>query len=111
MDKITMEEVNARRAIYMGSQFEDQSRQHQKYYKWLAESIGITPKMLPPGYEHSKDPHFNDIPLRQWDAQHNWVLANARSHFSGKFSWSLSDSVCCLKAIAQRERDKHKETI
>jgi len=110
---ISAQDMAARRAVYMSAKGEAQATAHQEYYQWLAESIGIGPSMLPPGHATSVDPHFNDVPLHLWDARHQWVLDNARHSFSGSegktFYWSLSDSVCCLKAIAQRERAKREQ--
>lgn len=49
----------------------------------------------------SKDPTLNDIPLSLWDARH--YIINSRASRAGLgYNWSLSDSVCCLKAFAIR---------
>jgi hypothetical protein len=95
---ITAQDMADRHAIYMASKDENA---HQNYYQWLAESIGIGPSVLPPDHVRSKDPHFNDVPLYLWDQRHGIVRYHARH-----LAWSLSDSVCCLKAIARRERNK-----
>jgi hypothetical protein len=97
-----------RRREYMAAPPDRQAQAHQGYYLWLAEAIGLNAAMLPPGHESSTNEHFNDVPLASWDHRHEWVLEYARNSFSGsingRFAWSLSDSVCCLKAIAARER-------
>lgn len=57
---------------------------------------------------NSTDPHFNDIPLAQWDRLANLIMdglaalakSNASTH-GGKPSLSLSDKVCLLKAAAR----------
>jgi hypothetical protein len=107
---ITAQDMAERRAIYMSSKDENA---HQEYYQWLAESIGIGPSMLPPDHARSKDPHFNDVLLSEWDQRHTSVVHHAQRAFARvgtsaqhTFAWSLSDSVCCLKAIARRERNK-----
>jgi hypothetical protein len=56
---------------------------------------------------NSADPHFNDIPLKQWDAMdarhymnmQAWKIANAYNDRSG-YWWSMSNNVCVLKAAA-----------
>jgi hypothetical protein len=85
---------------------------HQQHYQWLAERIGLTPAIVANwiGAERilaSTDPHLNDIPLHRWDNYHQTVLGFAKSRAGGRFIWSLSDSVCCLKALARRYQLEH----
>lgn len=94
-------EKNDQRALYMRNELS-----HQQYYEWLARRIGLTPDLVgcwigKDRIMRSKDQAFNDIPLQKWDDQHGMVLSFARSCSGGKFSWSLSDTVSCLKAMAR----------
>lgn len=76
---------------------------HDDFYLWLADSIGVTEKMLPvpvARVRQSNDQHLNDIPLNLWDRRDPLVRHNAFQ--AGMKSWSLSDSVCVLKAVARR---------
>jgi hypothetical protein len=65
--------------------------------------------------KNSRDPHFNDIPLREWDALSNpTILAiNRKAKIAAnefpnsdptKLYWSLSDGVCIAKACARELR-------
>lgn len=77
----------------------------QEYYLWLAREIHITAKSCPVTLEEikkSKDPHLNDIPLGLWDKQDSLVRAAAGR--AGLKVWSLSDTVCLLKALAHEVR-------
>jgi len=58
----------------------------------------------------STEPHFNDIPLRQWDDLHPAVIllvgnslreANGTGGIYGTGGISLSDTVCIAKAAAR----------
>jgi hypothetical protein len=93
--------VNEKRAEYM----EDKIT-HQAYYEWLSDFIGIGYMSIPFSAEQvaaSKDPHLNDLPLAQWD----WMHSSVRSSAVG-LSWSLSDTVCCLKALARKRQAEAK---
>ena len=73
---------------------------HADYYVWLAEFIGVTTADVPANtreLQNSKDEHFNDIPLTRWDKQDINVRPKA---FAKGLAWSLSDTVCVLKALA-----------
>ena len=73
---------------------------HAEYYLWLSDFIGLTDGLIPASNERvkaSKDEHLNDIPLQSWDNMHDLVRQRA-----GGLAWSLSDTVCCLKAMARR---------
>ena len=98
---INQELVKTMRGLYMGNKIS-----HEEYYLWLAGFIGATRKDLPVSDEillKSHDPHFNDIPLRRWDAMDCCIRKLA---YVKGLPWSLSDTVCTLKAIA---RDRIKE--
>lgn len=80
---------------------------HDQFYSWLAARIGLTTTDVENWIGRdailgSTDPHLNDIPLKRWDALHPLVLSYARSCAGGPFGWSLCESVCCLKALAQQ---------
>lgn len=55
--------------------------------------------------KNSKDEHFNDIPLHEWDALHSAVLAarNRFPHGDACFV-SLGNSVCIAKEAARQIR-------
>lgn len=80
---------------------------HQDFYRWLGNEIGLTADSL--GTEimsrlpHSTDPYMNDIPLRMWDAYHYGMRIRAGN--AGMRSWSQSDTVCVLKALAREIKD------
>lgn len=78
---------------------------HQDYYSWLADEIGFTEKALflfikKDEIQKSTDRHVNDIPLKKWDAMHVLIFSMARCN------WSLSDSVCVAKAVAESVRTR-----
>ena len=90
-------EHDAMRKRYMNHELS-----HQEFYTWLANKIGITIADLTVTADRilkSKDPHFNDIPLAQWDGMQPFVRAAA--YRAGMKSWSLSDTVCTTKAVAR----------
>jgi hypothetical protein len=67
----------------------------------------------------SQDEHFNDIPLREWDALEGLVKAHCGSALAdsnastskGVRSISLSDCVCVAKVAAMRLRPKVKPVV
>jgi hypothetical protein len=78
---------------------------HSEFYLWLAGEIGVNSRMIPVDAEHlakSTDEHLNDIPLALWDRQDPIIRSMAGRH--GMRAWSLSDTVCVLKAVAKKER-------
>ncbi len=78
---------------------------HDEFYLWLADAIGVTFGDVPiPVAEinKSEDVHFNDIALHRWDAGDPWVRQKARR--AGFRSWSLCETVCCLKAVAREAK-------
>lgn len=77
---------------------------HAEYYRWLADHIDaprdwIVRTIGPDNIRKSRDPAFNDIPLRHWDALHAVIDHNAR--YVHRVAWSLSDTVCVAKQIAR----------
>lgn len=125
MSIVTMQDIQSRREAYMntGDGIEDRSTRdrimshaHDAYYCWLADTIGVTVSRLP--FELSEvrdalktDRHLNNLRLQQWDNQDFVVRSMARSSVSGVFSWSLSDTVCVLKAFARREALKTTDAL
>jgi hypothetical protein len=111
---------------------------HETYYCFLGDAIGR--KALESLVLHvapldkliacfSGDRNLNNIPLQKWDAMHEFVRRmvshqhmaiswSARAQAAGgqsaiqlgQICWSLSESVCVLKAIARRmvEEAKHE---
>jgi len=99
---------------------------HEDYYQSLARCIGwdalarmvswiATPAELARAVQ--SDRHLNAIPLHRWDAVHPSVLQIIREHNRsngimarswcgqplqpGTICWSLSESVCVVKAVAR----------
>jgi hypothetical protein len=96
------EKYKAERERYMNNEIS-----HQEFYTWLADEIHISDRRLPFTLEQIKastDPHLNDLPLAKWDACDAWVRHQAASY--GMKAWSLSDTVCVLKAVARRAAEK-----
>jgi hypothetical protein len=98
---------------------------HDAYYLTLVDIIGreaietlVLKRIADVGHIRTclkTDVHLNNIPLRLWDALDTAVQRLARKQWTelrpimwpegntaGKFYWSLSDSVCILKAAAKR---------
>ena len=75
---------------------------HKNYYLWLSEFLEIPGSMIPFRRDEllaSSDPlNMNDLSLSKWDAQHIFV---SRIAYSKIRVWSLSETVCCLKAMAR----------
>jgi hypothetical protein len=98
-------EHDARRHEYISDYRGDEAgtKAHNEFYLWLADAIGITVASLPVSLDRireSTDPHLNDISLASWDRCDPMVRAKAVR--AGMRSWSLSDTVCVLKAFARR---------
>lgn len=108
--KANQEIYNARRAEYMEAHSKEWnargsgSEAHQAFYLWLSDWLGLPASLIPATVEEVKastDPHLNDIPLHRWDRMHDCVR-----RYAGKLGfWSLSDTVCCLKAMARRRNE------
>jgi len=101
VNQMNQETVMEKRSLYMAT---PQQMSHQEYYLWLGEFIGATERHLPRvDVKASTDDSFNDIPLMLWDRRDPIIrlLASAKG-----LAWSLSDTVCVLKAIARKVRGK-----
>ena len=88
--------VDKKRQVYLRGEIT-----HKNYYLWLSEFLEIPGSMIPFRRDElllSTDPHMNDLSLSKWDAQHNGI---SRIAYSKIRVWSLSETVCCLKAMAQ----------
>jgi len=80
---------------------------HQDYYLWLADLLHVnTNHLLVTEAEilASQDEYFNDIPLRKWELSHYRIAMKAEATGIG---WSLSDTVCVMKALAQKVKDAY----
>lgn len=74
---------------------------HQDYYLWLAKMLHIAwneDSTMAARVLASTDPHYNDIPLSEWDSYHPWMSV-AASRLG--LPWSMSDTVCVQKAAAR----------
>ena len=103
-NEVNQQAYNQQRQLYMNHKIT-----HQQFYLWLASFIGVTDAMLPVSKERiarSQDPHFNDIPLRLWDYKDYDVRQLA---YNKGLAWSLSDTVCTLKAIALQYSEREAE--
>ena len=93
--------VISERARYMAGEID-----HQTYYLWLSDLIGLNYGHIPvdnDSVKASKDQHLNDIPLRRWDSGH---FAVQHAAYRAGLPWSMSDTVCCLKAMARRRAER-----
>jgi hypothetical protein len=91
----------AQRDRYMSHEID-----HQTYYIWLADFIGAGYGLIPVSaerVEQSTDPHLNDITLATWDHCDPIVRQIA---FRKGLAWSLSDTVCVLKALARKRNNE-----
>jgi len=92
-------DYSEKRALYMAGKLG-----HEEFYCWLADKIGATAQDIPFTLDQiraSKDPHLNDLPLIRWDGMDPIIRAKAGR--AGRRAWSISDTVCVLKALARRE--------
>lgn len=90
----------------------DRFTQHHEYYLQLAATVGIgwpegRDKFMGHDKEYwlnkyNEDKHLNNHPLRDFDSYAPWHIESVR----GKgIPWSISNTVCCLKAVI-KERIK-----
>jgi hypothetical protein len=104
------EEDKARREEYFAGRIS-----HDEYYMFTARDIGLQAlqslvlNIVREQYPNQslealrdllkQDPDLNNIKLDRWDARHPAVTRLA--HGAGWRVWTLSDSVCILKAVAK----------
>lgn len=82
---------------------------HEEFYLDLADAVSFDDlaSLVPADACKSRDPHFNDIPLKLWDYRFAAVrLLLSRSINQGRVKkringLSASESVCILKAVAR----------
>ena len=81
---------------------------HQDYFETIALCVGFRESDLPCSLNTVRkaleegDEHLNTIPLKMWDDKHGYVLYMLRhTQGIGRFTWSLSESVCTLKCLAK----------
>ena len=88
---------------------------HQQYYSQFVTAglMGLVRRSI--GEERllaSTNPHFNDIPLAEWDRlseitkqyinTKEWTACENPSMIgTGKYPWSLASNICILKAAAK----------
>ena len=84
---------------------------HQDFYMWLAAEIGATEEIFPEKFKQeiaeSADVVFNDIVLGRWDSYDSLVRPLA---YKVGLAWSLSDTVCVMKALAEHIRFRERIT-
>jgi hypothetical protein len=103
-------DVAEMRRRYMESEPDEKggrAEAHRAYYLWLSDFLGLRDELIPATPAEvaaSTDPHLNDIALVRWDNMHHAVDRIAR--YIVGVPWSLSDTVCCLKAMAKRRAGK-----
>lgn len=93
--------MTAQRQRYMSGKLT-----HDAYYLWLAQFIGATFAQVPFSREQiagSTNEHLNDLPLITWDRRDAIIRPMAGRK---GLPWSLSDTVCVLKALAKKEVGK-----
>lgn len=107
----TAVEATAKRAEYMKAHHDEfvtighGRKAHAAYYGWIADEIGRASVVLCIPFTadeiraaYATDRNLNNLRLSTWDDCHNWIRRMA-AH-AGFRSWSLSDTVCTLKAAA-----------
>lgn len=110
------------RKDYLAAPYEEQRAAHRRYYaQFVTPSVkGFVASVI--GRDRilaSTDPHFNDIPLTQWDALNPAIrdmCLSRKGDIDGAISadkfgrrsigWSLSDAVCIAKEAAQQIREE-----
>jgi hypothetical protein len=99
MSSIEKEQIIIKRKEYL-----DQQITHAEYYEWIGNTIHFNQSMLKIPLNEirkSTDPHFNDIELHRWDEPHD-NIRYLIGLYIGSIGWSLSDTVCLVKIMAQK---------
>lgn len=89
--------VDKKRQAYLNNEIS-----HENYYLWLSDFLEIPGHLVPflrNELLRSTDPHMNDLSLNKWDSQHIFV---SRYAYNKIRVWSLSETVCVLKAMARQ---------
>jgi len=101
-----MSELRFTRADYM-----NRLVSHDDYYDQFVNAVVVDMVSRRIGAERVKasaDPHFNDIPLREWDRLADTLInSNAARLVCQATGWNgttLAERVCVLKAAARRIR-------
>ena len=88
---------------------QDQSKWHNDFYDQLVNDMNKSLVKMVIGEDRivkSKDPHFNDIPLKLWDIiSFNALKASKFREFG--LPYSLSTGVCLAKACARQIKEEH----
>lgn len=82
---------------------------HHDYYIAVARTAGISiPNDMIESIKNSKDEHFNDIPLKEWDmlAINSRHSLNQALKMHGDTGFTLACGVCSFKALAEEIRSK-----
>ena len=89
----------------------DKKATHRQYYgQFVTDAIkaGVARRFRDAIME-SQDPHFNDIPLKQWDSMavlyKNHITAVNNDIGNGRV-FSLCDGVCMLKEAARQIKEQ-----
>lgn len=81
---------------------------HNEYYDQFVTKgvINLVKSIGEDRIKKSTDEHFNDIPLKEWDGLHRYILGMAGRSIAEASNGgvSLSDTVCVAKAAARRIR-------
>lgn len=91
---------------------------HREYYaQFVTEEVKRLVHRFHKAIVKSEDPHFNDIPLQDWDRLSDttrlsinkeiWRAAESPSLPKNSYPWSLCANVCILKEAAQQIRESH----
>ena len=92
------------RQDYMNSPLEDRAATHRKYYAQFvnARTIAFVANWIgEDALRNSKDGHFNDIQLQQWDAMKGILPMAARMEPYGDYL-TLGGIVCIAKEAARQ---------
>lgn len=103
---------------------QDSEKLHDEYYEQFVNSSTIRQVQMRFGDRiiKSKDEHFNDIPLNQWDALIGWPFGDRGTYLShnkdrleeanGSRAYACSDMICIAKAAARMiKRESLKEGL
>lgn len=95
-------------------EYMDGKATHEQYYgQFVTDALkrAVTDRFGIETLVNSTDPHFNDIPLGQWDAfsQTMPFLVSMRKVFEaqGNRGWSLATVVCLAKEAARQVKQEH----